>query len=289
MSKPARKREKAYREKRKITPAFVAAMAFLLLLAFISLFPLLLVIMNSFKTQAEILANPLALPSTFHFENYAYTWTVGKFGEGFLNSLKLTGTAIVTGVLASATMGYVLATRRVRTWKPLTLYFMLCTTVPLQMFMLPLYTSFVDANLMGNVFAVGVAIAAWNLPMPVFLMRTYFLKVPYELEEAARIDGANTFQVFTRVMLPIVSPGLITVAVIVGLFSWNEYLLSTTLLQGEANFTATLKFLNLNGTFSKDYSVIMAGAVIMIVPMIIIFLLLQKKFIEGMASGAVKG
>lgn len=125
--------------------------------------------------------------------------------------------------------------------------------------------------------------------MPVFLMRTYFLKVPYELEEAARIDGANTFQVFTRVMLPIVSPGLITVAVIVGLFSWNEYLLSTTLLQGEANFTATLKFLNLNGTFSKDYSVIMAGAVIMIVPMIIIFLLLQKKFIEGMASGAVKG
>lgn len=281
--------ERPLKEKRQITLGFLLAILFLLIMAVISLFPLFLVLINSFKSHAEILANPLSLPTELSLSNYLYTWQVGKFGEGFLNSLKLTGTAIVTGVLASATMGYVLATRRVRTWKPLTLYFMLCTTVPLQMFMLPLYTTFVNLHLMGNVFAVGVAIAAWNLPMPIFLMRTYFLKVPYELEEAARIDGANTFQVFTKVMLPIVSPGLITVAVIVGLFSWNEYLLSTTLLQGESNFTATLKFLNLNGTFSKDYSVIMSGAVIMIVPMIVIFLLLQKKFIEGMASGAVKG
>ena len=281
--------ERPPKEKRQITLGFLLAIQFLLIMAVISLFPLFLVLINSFKSHAEILANPLSLPTELSLSNYLYTWQVGKFGEGFLNSLKLTGTAIVTGVLASATMGYVLATRRVRTWKPLTLYFMLCTTVPLQMFMLPLYTTFVNLHLMGNVFAVGVAIAAWNLPMPIFLMRTYFLKVPYELEEAARIDGANTFQVFTKVMLPIVSPGLITVAVIVGLFSWNEYLLSTTLLQGESNFTATLKFLNLNGTFSKDYSVIMSGAVIMIVPMIVIFLLLQKKFIEGMASGAVKG
>lgn len=281
--------ERPPKEKRQITLGFLLAILFLLIMAVISLFPLFLVLINSFKSHAEILANPLSLPTELSLSNYLYTWQVGKFGEGFLNSLKLTGTAIVTGVLASATMGYVLATRRVRAWKPLTLYFMLCTTVPLQMFMLPLYTTFVNLHLMGNVFAVGVAIAAWNLPMPIFLMRTYFLKVPYELEEAARIDGANTFQVFTKVMLPIVSPGLITVAVIVGLFSWNEYLLSTTLLQGESNFTATLKFLNLNGTFSKDYSVIMSGAVIMIVPMIVIFLLLQKKFIEGMASGAVKG
>ena len=142
---------------------------------------------------------------------------------------------------------------------------------------------------MGNPYAVGVAIAAWNMPMPIFLMRTYFLKVPYELEEAARIDGAGTFQVFTKVMVPIVSPGVVTVAVIVGLFSWNEYLLTSTLLQGEENFTATLRYMNLNGMFSRDFSVIMAGAVIMILPMVIVFLLLQRKFIEGMSAGAVKG
>ena len=109
------------------------------------------------------------------------------------------------------------------------------------------------------------------------------------MEEAARIDGASTFQDFTKVVMPIVSPGMVTVACIVGLFSWNEYLLTTTLLQSEKNFTATLKFLSLNGTFSRDFSVIMSGAVIMIVPMIIVFLLLQKNFIYVMAGGAVKG
>lgn len=278
---------RGYRLRR--TKSFYVAVVILVILAIISLFPLLLVLINSVKTHAEIMQNPLALPTELHFENFAYTWTNGNFTEGFLNSIKVTGSAIIAGVIGSSTMGYVLATRRTRTWKPLTMYFMIATTVPLQMFMLPLYVSFVNLDLIGNVYAVGVAIAAWNLPMPIFLMRTYFLKVPYELEESARIDGASTFQAFTKVVLPIVSPGMVTVACIVGLFSWNEYLLSTTLLQSERNFTATLKFLSLNGTFSRDFSVIMSGAVIMIVPMLIVFLLLQRKFIEGMAGGAVKG
>lgn len=271
------------------TKSFYVALAVLIALSIISLFPLTLVLINSVKTHQEIMQNPLALPTTLHFENFVYTWKNGKFSEGFINSFKVTGAAIIAGVIASSTMGYVLATNRIRTAKPLNLYFMISTTVPLQMFMLPLYVSFVNMKLIGNPYAVGVAIAAWNLPMPIFLMRTYFLKVPYELEEAARIDGANTFQAFTKVVMPIVSPGMITVACIVGLFSWNEYLLSTTLLQNERNFTVTLKFLSLNGTFSRDFAVIMSGAVIIIVPILIVFLLLQRHFIEGMAGGAVKG
>lgn len=265
------------------------AIAALLILAVISLFPLVLVLINSIKTHAQIMENPLAFPTEFHFENFVNTWVSGNFGEGFLNSIRVTGTSIVVGVFASSTMGYVLATRRVKTWKPLTLYFMIATTVPLQMFMLPLYSSFVKMNLIGNPYAVGAAIAAWNLPMPIFLMRTYFLRVPYELEEAARLDGATTWEVFSKIVMPIASPGMITVACIVGLFSWNEYLLSTTLLQNEANFTATLKFLCLNGTYSRDFSVIMSGAVIMLVPIVVVFLLLQEQFVEGMSGGAVKG
>ena len=120
-------------------------------------------------------------------------------------------------------------------------------------------------------------------------MRTYVLKVPIELEEAAQVDGASNLSVFARVVLPIISPGLVTVSIIVGLASWNEYLLTSTLLQGEANFTATLRYANLNSSFSVDYAIVMAGAVIMVVPMIALFLLLQKYFIEGMVGGAVKG
>ncbi len=268
---------------------FVPALIVLVVLSFISLFPLALVILNSFKTHVEILQNPLSLPTKMHFGNYAYSWGVGKFAEGFLNSFKLSGTAIIVGVVASSSMGYVLATRKIAAWKALTFYFMMATTVPLQMFMLPLYSTFTRLGLIGNVYAVGATIAAWNLPMPIFLMRTYFLKIPKEVEEAAKIDGASIWQVFRYVVMPIASPGMITVASIIGLFSWNEYLLSSTFLQSEKNFTATLKFLSLNGTFSRDFSVIMSGAVIMVFPMVVVFLLLQKKFIEGMTGGAVKG
>lgn len=274
---------------RKHMKGFKWAVAILVILAFIALFPLLLVLLNSFKTHLEILKNPLTFPEKFHFENYAYSWKVGKFGEGFINSIKLSGTAIVIGVIASSGMGYVLATKRIKPWKALSFYFLLATTVPLQMFMLPLYSTFNKLGLIGNVYAVGLAIAAWDLPLPVFLMRTYFLKIPLELEESARIDGASTWQVLRHIVFPLASPGMVTVACIIGLFAWNEYLLSTTFLQSERNFTATLKFLGLNGTFSRDYSVIMSGAMIMVIPMVVIFLLLQKQFIEGITGGAVKG
>ena len=96
------------------------AVAVLLILAIISMFPLLLVLMNSFKTHAEIARNPLSFPTTFNLDNYIYTWQAGNFGRGFVNSLKLTGSAVITGVLVATSMGYVLATRRIRTWKPLT-------------------------------------------------------------------------------------------------------------------------------------------------------------------------
>ncbi len=265
------------------------SMAALVILSVICLAPILLVLVNSFKTHTEILANPVALPTILHFENYVNSWKTVGFGTAFLNSLKLTATAVVTCCISSGCIGYVLASRKVKTWRILTVYFMLATTVPLQLFMMPLYSAFVRLELVGNPLAVGVAVAAWNLPMPIFLMRTYFLKVPKELEEAARIDGAGTLQVFTRVMLPIVSPGLITVSVITGMFAWNEYLLSKTLLIGDANLTANVKFMSLNGMYSGNYALVTAGAIIMIIPILIIFLLLQKRFIEGMASGAVKG
>ena len=114
------------------------------------------------------------------------------------------------------------------------------------------------------------------------------MKVPVELEEAAKIDGANTWQIIRKVMVPIVSPGLITVSVMVGLSSWNEFLLSSTFLQGEKNFTAVLSFLALNGTEASDQGLMMAGASILIVPIVIFFIALQKYFVDGLVGGSVK-
>lgn len=261
----------------------------LLIFALTALLPLTLVLINSLKEHAEVVRNPLALPQVFDFNNYVEAWVFGKFSRGFINSIILSGTTIIVVLFCSSLTGYVLAGKKIRIWPIIMIYFLVAMTVPIQLFLFPLYFVFALLDLLGNLVAVGFVLAALNMPLSVFLMYTFFLKVPSELEEAARIDGAGTFQVLRHVMLPIVSPGLITVAVIVGLQSWNEFLITSTFLQGESNFTATLGFLSMNGTYTVDQGLMMAAAVIMIAPVIVFFITVQRYFIEGFTSGAVKG
>lgn len=261
----------------------------LIFFAFTALFPLSLVAINSFKAHREVVQNPLALPEVMDSENYGEAWEFGKFGRGFINSMKVSGTAISTVLFCSSLAGYVLAGKKIRLWPLIMIYFMVAMTVPIQLFLFPLYYVFAQLDLLGNVYAVGVVLAALNLPLAVFLMRSFFLNVPRELEEAAMIDGAGTIQVLVRVLLPLVTPGLITVAVIVGLQSWNEYLITSTFLQGESNFTATLGFLSMNGTYTVDQGLMMAAAVIMIGPVILFFVAVQRYFVDGLVSGALKG
>jgi len=262
-----------------------------LLLAFgaTALFPLLLVLVNSFKDSSAVTANPLSLPTGLDFENFRQAWSYGHFQRGFINSFILTFTAVVVVLVCSSLAGYVLAGKKIRIWPAVMIYFMVSMTVPIQLFLFPLYFGFSQLHLLGNVAAVGVVIAAINMPLAVFLMRTFFLKVPKEVEEAALVDGANTFQLLRSVILPVVSPGLVTVATIVGLMAWNEFLITSTFLQGDSSMTATLGYLSMNGTFSTNQGVMMAGAVILVGPIIVIFVMLQRYFVEGFVSGSVKG
>jgi raffinose/stachyose/melibiose transport system permease protein len=274
---------------RALRRANLAPLLVLIVLAATALFPLFLVLVNSFKEHAAIVRNPLALPQVFDFANYSEAWRYGKFTRGFFNSIVLSGTTILVVLICSSLAGYVLAGKKVRVWPAVMIYFLVAMTVPIQLFLFPLYFAFARMQLLGNVVAVGFVLAAINLPISVLLMRTFFLGVPAELEEAARIDGAGVWQVLWHIMLPVVSPGLITVAVIVGLASWNEFLITSTFLQGERNFTATLGFLSMNGTYNVDQGLMMAAAVIMIAPVIVFFVLVQRYFIDGLVSGAVKG
>ncbi len=253
-----------------------------------ALFPFSLVILNSFKTHVEIVRSPISFPLTPTMANFAEAWETGKFSLGFVNSVFLSFCTILVVLFAAILAGYVLAGKRVKGTSFILLYFMMAMTVPIQLFLFPLYFVMANFRLIGSIPAVAVILAAINMPLAVFLMRTFFLRVPKELEEAARIDGASTFHVLGRVMLPMVSPGIITVSVIVGLQSWNEFLLTSTFLQGERSFTATLGFLSMNGTYSSDQGIMMAGAVIMIVPIIVFFISIQKYFIDGLVSGAIK-
>lgn len=253
------------------------------------MFPLFLVFVNSFKTHSDIVRNPVALPTEFYLENFRKAWELGNFGRGFFNSIKLVSSTIVIVLISSSLAGYVLGTKNLKGASIIKSYYLLAMTVPLQLFLFPLYSIFAKLHLIGNIYAVAFILAAINMPLSVMLMRTFFMNVPIEIEEAARIDGASGTQVLTRVMLPMVSPGMITVSVVVGISAWNEFLMSSTFLQGEKNFTVTLGYLSFNGVFSVDQGLMMAGALIIIVPIIIFFLTMQKYVVEGLAGGAVKG
>jgi raffinose/stachyose/melibiose transport system permease protein len=257
--------------------------------AVIALIPLLLVLFNSFKTNAEILRSPFSFPTNFNFGNFVTAWSYGQFGRGFINSILLSVTTVIIVLICSSLAGYVLAGQKVRTWPIIMVYLAMAMTVPIQLFIFPLYSVVASLNLTDNVFVVGIILAAINIPFATFLMHTFFLNVPAELEEAALVDGVNTCQLVTRILLPIVRPGLITVGVIVGLNAWNEFLISSTFLQNPSNQTLTLGFLTMNGTFSTQLGTMMAGALILIVPVLAVFIALQRFVVDGMASGAVKG
>lgn len=269
---------------RRITPHLVLG-AF----ATSALAPLTLVFLNAVKPNFEVLVNPLALPKRWTFENFATAWNYGHFAVGFQNSLRVTITAVLVVLLFAAPAGYVLGGNRVKAQPAITIYFTMAMTVPAQLFIFPLYALMARIHLLDNPYAVGVVIAAINLPFSTFLMRTFFLAVPASLEEAALVDGAGTLQLFARVLLPIVRPGLITAGVLVAFNAWNDFLISNTFLHSADVKTATLGFLTMNGTFSTELGAMMAGAVILIVPSMVVFMVLQRYVAEGLASGAVKG
>lgn len=255
----------------------------------IALTPLYLVAINAFKSHADIVKNPMNFPAEVYWQNFEKAWRTGNFGTGFLNSIRLSVVTALIVLVASTLAGYVLGMKKFRGAKAIHVYFLLAMTVPVQLFLFPLYGALAKAGLIGNVYVVCFIIAAINMPLAVMLMRTFFMKVPIQLEEAARIDGASMWQMLTRIVLPMVRPGLITVAVLIVLNAWNEYLISSTFLQGEKNFTVTLGYLALNGaSVTFDQGMKMAGALMIILPILVFFLSLQRYFVDGLTNGAVK-
>lgn len=257
--------------------------------AFIALFPIALLVLNSFKPAAAIVQSPLSWPASIDWENFVHAWNDARFSSTFLNSILLSGLTIILVCTTGSLTAYVLARRKIKSWKIWTFYLLGTTTAPIQLFLFPLYFGYARLGLINNVAAVSLIYTALFSPFAIMLLRTYFLAVPRELEEAALVDGASHWQVFRMVMLPIVSPGIITVALIIGLYSWNEFLISMTFLQKADRVTAVVSFYLLSGQYTSDWGEIMAAALIIVLPVVVLFVLLQRRFIEGMAGGSVKG
>jgi raffinose/stachyose/melibiose transport system permease protein len=256
--------------------------------SFGSLLPIVLAVMNALKTTVEINTNPLAPPSQLHWENFTSAWRNASLGSSLLHSAEVAALTIAMVCVTAAPCAYVLARQQGRGWRILTFYFMASTTVPAQLYLFPLYFIFAKLGLVNSIPAVALIYTAMFSPFAIFLLRTYVLSIPYALEEAAQVDGARPWQMFFYVILPMMRPGLLTVAIIVGLNAWNEFVIAVTFLQNENNITAIVKFYNLTGQYSTDWGEMLAAAVTIVLPVVVVFVLLQRRFIEGMTAGAVK-
>jgi raffinose/stachyose/melibiose transport system permease protein len=256
--------------------------------SFASLLPIALAVMNALKTTVEISTNPLAPPTSLHFENFTSAWKSAALGPSLLHSAEVAGITILLVCVTAAPCAYVLARQQGRGWRILTFYFMASITVPVQLYLYPLYFIFAKLGLVNSIPAVALIYTAMFSPFAIFLLRTYVISIPFALEEAARVDGATPWQMFFYVILPMMRPGLLTVAIIVGLNAWNEFVIAVTFLQDDSTITAIVKFYNLTGQYSTDWGQMLAAAVMIVLPVVLVFVFLQRRFIDGMTAGAVK-
>ena len=261
----------------------------LVFLTIISLLPMVMVLINSFKNHTDIVKNPLAIKFTAGVKNYVKAWQSGNFGRAILNSVVYSGCAVLFTLIVATPCAYVIAYRKLKISGLILAYFMMTMTMPVYLFLVPLYRAYAKMGWLGNHVMVAFILAATSLPLAITLLRTFYVAIPKELEEAARIDGAGTFQVIRHVIFPLLRPGLVTVGIITGLNSWNEYLVSSTFLTGAKNFTAMLQLMALNGPNTSNQGINMAATITIVAPIIIFFIVMQKQFIDGMVSGAVKG
>jgi raffinose/stachyose/melibiose transport system permease protein len=256
--------------------------------SFSSLLPIVLAVMNALKTTVEITTDPLAPPTGLHWENFTSAWRNAALGPSLLHSAEVAGLTILMVLITATPCAYVLARQNGKGWRFLTFYFMASITVPVQLYLYPLYFIFAKFGLVNSIPAVALIYTAMFSPFAIFLLRTYALAIPIALEEAARVDGARPWQVFLHVILPMMRPGLLTVAIIVGLNAWNEFVVAVTFLQNDSNVTAIVRFYNLTGQYSTDWGEMLAAAIMIVLPVVLVFVLLQRRFIDGMTAGAVK-
>ena len=260
-----------------------------LVMLFFAISPIVVMVMNSLKPPSELGLNPLGLPKNPQFLNYPTAWKNGGFATTVPNTLKLVGGTVLGIMVLGGMAAYSLAKLNLPGANILTLYFLVQSSLPVQLFLVPLFFLWRQLGLVNTHFGLILIYIATNSAFAIFLLRSYMVQIPSDFEDAARVDGANELQVFRHVIVPITWPAFLTVGLVVGLNVWNEFLMATVFLNQPELFTVVTSYWKFSTRFGRDWGMTNAGAVMMILPIMVLFMLLQRRFIEGLTQGGVKG
>ncbi|MBI3315594.1 MAG: carbohydrate ABC transporter permease [Candidatus Omnitrophica bacterium] len=277
-----------YEKVQRLTSSFFVHL-FLILVSLSCLFPLWWAFASSLKTQASVFTDLSLFPRVPHWENYLFAWTKADFGLYFLNSLFYTVTVVIGVILIASMAAYAFSRLQFPGRNLLFLILISTMMIPIPGSFIALYVLLNKLNLVDTRLGYILPQINGGLALGIFLLKTFFDDLPKELEDSARIDGCGRFRVYWHIALPLARPAIAVLAIFNILAVWNEYLLAMLVLSNKNLMPLQRGLMVFQGAHITQYPLLMAGIVITILPVLVVYLALQKHIIKGITAGAVKG
>ena len=255
------------------------------------IFPMIWMIYSSFKTDQELFFSPWAAPVELQWDNFARAWTKAHVGDYLLNTLIVVVPALLLTLIISAMAAYVLARFEFVGRRFLFYMFLSGMLFPVFLALVPLFNLVNQLKMLNTFHGLILVYIAYSLPFTIFFLTGFFKTLSIEIEESAIMDGANPYQVFFKVMLPMASPGLISMGIFNFLGMWNQYVLPLVLISDESKYMLSqgLAFMLFKQFYENDWSALFAALTIIMVPTLIVYITFQKQIQDGITTGALKG
>lgn len=266
----------------------VLGYAALLLAVLQAMGPVIWIVFGSLKSKPEFYTNPWGVPRAWLFTNYVDAFVVAKVGDYIINSLTVLALGITILLVAASTTAYALARFNFRGREAVVILILATMMVPPDILTIPLFVVLRSLGLLGSFLGLACIYAAGGFGMSVFLLRSYFMAVPVELEEAARLEGAGPLTVLRHVVLPLALPGFLSVVIIQAMGMWNDLYLAFVFLRDADSATVPVGLLNFFHRDSIDWPRLLAALTSLTLPVLVLYALFQRRFVEGFTSGAVK-
>ena len=267
----------------------VLVYAALILAAIVVALPVLWLFLTSMKTRQDLSHNTWGLPEVWEVKNYVIAWTGSRIPLYMLNSVRATALSIILTVVLSTPVSYVISRYRFKGKNLLYFFFIAGMMIPIHSTVIPIYQMVGRLKLNNNLEALSAIYGAYRIPISIFILEGFMSGIPRELEECAVIDGANTWQIFYRIIAPISRDGIVTIAILALLSSWNELLLSMLLISDPIKKTLPNGLMGFITEYNSEYTQLAAGIMISIIPAILFYIFAQEKIEKGMIAGAIKG
>lgn len=258
--------------------------------AVFQIYPLVWLFFFSLKSNSEIFgSSPFSLPSDPQWGNYTNAWTNGNINLYFFNSVWITVTAVVLTVLFASFAAFAITRMNWKYNKIVLLLFMVGYMIPIHSTIIPLFSFYLDWNLIDNPLSIILSYVAYNLPLTIMILIGFYNTLSREVEEAAIMDGCSVHRMFFQITLPMTMPVLSTTVIINMIYNWNEFIFVNTFISSDKFKTLTVGIQNFIGQYLTDWGAIGATLIISIIPILIAFIFLSNRIVEGIAAGSVKG